>query len=267
MKGLNKMQEEIWKKLPIGDKYEISNYGRVKTYYRSENGRLIYLAKDKLGYINVRLYCLGKTKHYKVHRLVALMFVPNPFMYNEINHIDGNKENNYFENLEWCTHQQNMRHAWDVGLSHSYKGSQHHSAKSFYQFDLEGNLIKKWDCIEECAKYLWENDEYIKSKFSNHKSFAINISHCLHRKHQTCGGYIFGFTEKAPQIEYKERDFPIIAIDVKTGEKYEYKGIQKVSKTILPNGKKPIATIITKCCKGIRKSHAGYYWKYNKNKK
>ena len=257
------MDDEIWKVLPFaGEKYEVSNHGRVKTHYRCEEGRLMALHKDRLGYVKVRMRNNGKQKQYCVHRLVGLMFVPNPFMYNEINHIDGNKQNNYYENLEWCTHQQNMRHAFDTGLDYVPKGALHPSAKSFYQFDLDGNLIKHWHCVTECAQYLFEHDEKAKSEFSNFHSLRVNIGHALNGAHKTCCGYLFGFDPIAPKLEYNNRRTPLIATDKKTGEQYEFSGIQDTEGYTMPNGKVTIATIVCKCCKGKRKSHAGYYWRY-----
>lgn len=51
-----------------------------------------------------------------IHRLVAKKFVPNPLNLNEVNHKDGNKLNNHKDNLEWCTRQENLQHAQDIGL-------------------------------------------------------------------------------------------------------------------------------------------------------
>lgn len=52
----------------------------------------------------------------KVHREVALAFIPNPYNLPEVNHIDGDKHNNHVSNLEWVTHQQNVQHSFDTGL-------------------------------------------------------------------------------------------------------------------------------------------------------
>lgn len=63
-----------------------------------------------------RLAKNGYRHSIKVHRLVALAFIENPHGYIEVNHIDGNKLNNHYSNLEWCTRSQNIRHCHKLGL-------------------------------------------------------------------------------------------------------------------------------------------------------
>lgn len=58
----------------------------------------------------------GSRRTFKVHRMVAEKFISNPEGKPEVNHIDGNKENNNDYNLEWATHSENIKHAWDTGL-------------------------------------------------------------------------------------------------------------------------------------------------------
>jgi predicted DNA-binding protein YlxM (UPF0122 family) len=66
----------------------------------------------------------GKQKHEYVHRAVAFAFIPNPNNYSQINHIDGNPQNNDICNLEWCTASQNVQHAYKTGLINIYTNAQ-----------------------------------------------------------------------------------------------------------------------------------------------
>lgn len=101
--------EEIWKPIEgYEGKYEISNYGRVKSYAQYINGRIIKGCHDGKGYVYVKLYYIsGKHKMFKVHRLVATHFIPNPNNYPQVNHKDENKDNNHVDNLEWCDNDYN----------------------------------------------------------------------------------------------------------------------------------------------------------------
>ena len=67
-------------------------------------------------YLFVILQKNGHKKHFKVHRLVASHFVKNPNNNPIVNHIDGNKENNHYKNLEWVTYKENSLHAVNTGL-------------------------------------------------------------------------------------------------------------------------------------------------------
>ena len=100
--------------------YDISNKGRVRSY---KNGK--WGIKDKPNILKgmmgkhylTMVLCKDsiKTTH-SVHELVAKAFIENPKGLKEINHIDGNKLNNAVDNLEWCTHKENMQHAGRHGL-------------------------------------------------------------------------------------------------------------------------------------------------------
>ena len=71
----------------------------------------------KCGYVRVKLYS-GTSKFFRVsvHRLVADMYLPNTNNLPQVNHKDGNKMNNHFNNLEWCTSSDNMKHARSIGI-------------------------------------------------------------------------------------------------------------------------------------------------------
>lgn len=116
---------EIYKDIPnYKGIYQISNLGNVKSLkrnYVNSNG-ITYTIKEKLlkltisnGYYSVTLNNKGK-RRFTVHRLVAEMFIDNPENKAEVNHIDGNKLNNCYTNLEWATKSENTLHAYKIGL-------------------------------------------------------------------------------------------------------------------------------------------------------
>lgn len=118
--------KEKWKVVEGFSKYLISNTGRVKNIVKLRDLRFYNCnGYSKIELINDN----SKDKKVFVHRLVALNFIPNPSNKPQVNHIDGDKNNNNIENLEWCTASENMRHAFKEGLSVSLKGENSHNSK------------------------------------------------------------------------------------------------------------------------------------------
>ena len=116
--------DEIWKPVKeFEDRYLISSYGRVMSLQTNAGKaiqRLKTLSPSRNGlYLDVQLFIKDVNYHKAVHRLVAEAFLVNPAGKPFVNHKDGNKLNNHVENLEWCTCQENIQHAWDTGLNKS----------------------------------------------------------------------------------------------------------------------------------------------------
>lgn len=134
---------EIWKDIetkdiPIGN-YQISNLGRVKSLKRKVSHKAgskrtiperMMTQHITRRYVSVHLRAGGNST-YRVHRLVALAFIPNPENKPQVNHIDGNIQNNFVTNLEWVTASENIKHAIQTGLinHNSIRGTRGTKAK------------------------------------------------------------------------------------------------------------------------------------------
>ncbi|WKV24071.1 hypothetical protein PSYJYH_000036 [Bacillus phage PSYJ-YH] len=92
--------------------YKVSDYGEVINM-----NTMRILKKDRRrGYFSVRLSNGGISKVFSVHRLVASAFLGNPHELSQVNHKDGNRENNHVDNLEWSTQEDNLKHQYKNGL-------------------------------------------------------------------------------------------------------------------------------------------------------
>ncbi len=157
--------DEIWMDI-MGYEglYQISNLGKIKSLDRIINtkiglrkikGKLMTptrdgkKCKDGSYYLKIRLSdSNNNVKSHKIHRLVALHFCknPNPELYLEVNHIDENKHNNIYSNLEWCNRKINNHHSQITEkLNESKK-------KAILQYSLDGDFITEHSGIREAAR-------------------------------------------------------------------------------------------------------------------
>jgi hypothetical protein len=122
------IMEEIWKSIRgFEGMYEISSLGRIKALERKVGGscgslrtlkeKILCFRLDNHGYYQASLYKNRIPTYFLIHRLIGFYFIPNPLNLPCINHKDGNKINNAFDNLEWCTYQHNIVHARRTGLN------------------------------------------------------------------------------------------------------------------------------------------------------
>ncbi|WP_010497735.1 NUMOD4 domain-containing protein [Paenibacillus elgii] len=168
------MEKEIWKQVnevlipsnKFGHTYSVSNFGRVRN---DMTGRILKKQLKKHEYEIVDL----SGKQYKVHRLVAKLFVanPKPEEYDAVNHIDLDKTNNHYTNLEWCDHDYNIKHASLNGaLKDKTKGENNGRAR----------------LSEEDVLDIWIYDrsiEFIVSKFGVSENYADRLKRKYTWKH------------------------------------------------------------------------------------
>jgi len=112
-----KVYPQVWKPVAgFGSKYLISKNGAVVSIQPGKRNKFLSKRIDRGGYQTVRLNKDGITSTHFIHRLIAAAYIPNPDNKRFINHINGIKTDNRIENLEWCTHAENIRHAYGRGL-------------------------------------------------------------------------------------------------------------------------------------------------------
>ena len=118
----------------------------------------------------------GKEKKQRIHRLVAVAFLDNPFNYTDINHKDEIKTNNNVNNLEWCSYQYNNNYGT------RNKRLSKNSGRKIVQFDLNGKKIKIWRSIQKAANYYGVKRTTI-------------CGCCAGRQHTSCG-YIWRYLDE-----------------------------------------------------------------------
>ena len=167
---------EIWKDIPgYEGKYQISNTGKIKSFAKYSEGKILTPFITR-GYASIGLCDKSfKKKTFLVHRLVALLFVPNPNGYKEINHKDENKLNNSSDNLEWCTREYNMSYG-NARLSQGIS-----CGKPIAQFTINGLMIAKYYSAEFAA--------------SVNKIDGSSIIRCCKGKRKYAGGYAWQYTD------------------------------------------------------------------------
>jgi hypothetical protein len=140
----------MFKKINGYPNYEINEDGVIRSIPRNgtiRRTRIIVGGTDRSGYKIVGLRNKPDKKDtFKVHRLVAEHFIPNPENKKTVNHKDGNKQNNKVSNLEWATQIENHLHGYRMGLWKDV---------DFYEYlkkDLNGNLIAKYNSLREAER-------------------------------------------------------------------------------------------------------------------
>lgn len=183
------LQNEIWKDVPRYEGYyQVSNYGRIKSLPRIivysdgrkyfYDGVLLKQKHDHGGYCAVELTKNSNLETFKVHRLVATVFIPNPNNLPQINHKDENKDNNCVNNLEWC----------DAAYNNSYGTKIERCVK---------NLKTKRPVI--FTKIASGEQYYFSSIIEGVRTLELDlrtVQRCLKKEHKSTKGYTVEYAEK-----------------------------------------------------------------------
>ena len=145
--------------------YEVSNLGRVKSLnYRNTGkpGIITPMHRNCDKYLRIALSKKGKKEYRYLHRIVAEAFIPNPYNFPEVNHLDTDPRNCKVSNLEWCTRQHNVNY---------YKTRLNRSKKVEVYDAVTNELISSHASVASCAACLQTNDSYVSYLIRNNKTY------------------------------------------------------------------------------------------------
>jgi hypothetical protein len=133
---------EVYKKIDGYDNYHVSNFGNV---INSKTERILKPFNNGYGYLQIELYKNGKRKNYKLHRLIAIAYIPNPENKSFIDHIDNNSLNNYILNLRWSTPlENNFNSLKSKNTSSIYKGVYFNKSRNKFLARIQVNGKNKF---------------------------------------------------------------------------------------------------------------------------
>ena len=168
------------KPYPEDNNYLIYPDGRI---WSKKSNKFLSPAKVGRGYLQVNLTINGKKSNYYVHRLVAEAFIPNPNNYPQVNHIDENKENNNYYNLEWVTSKQNINYGTrNSRVGKKIKRGDNPNAKKVEMLDPKTHeVIKTFDSVASACDYLQK------------PKGSASIYHVCHNRRKTAYGYVWRY--------------------------------------------------------------------------
>lgn len=226
----------MWKQISVENQktnYEINEFGIVRNIKTQKELKPLLGSN---GYYKYCLYVNKQAKYCSAHKIVALYFVPNKNNQEIVNHIDGNKLNNFYKNLEWCSYQDNANHAWKEGLN-----SSKNMDKAVLQYDLQNNFIQKYKSCAEATR-------------------ITNIKHIHDAAKGTrlsAGGFIWKFENPKEPLKETGKKKKVAQYSLDNTFIAEYESISEAHRVTKINRKG-----INDCCNGKLKTSGKFIWKF-----
>jgi hypothetical protein len=173
-----------------------SKDGTIKSIKKSQNSKNNPMTNYEVVSFYVDNISTPKGKKVGVHQIMAEVFLPKIPGKEIVNHIDGNKQNNSITNLEWCTQQENIIHAWDTGLSNSS-----YCELEIYQYSLNGVYMDNYKSLAEATRITGIPSQ--------------NISKCANGLRPSAGSFIWSFNKllNVPGVEKSRKSYVYIVSD------------------------------------------------------
>lgn len=249
---MDNLRDEIWKDIEgYEGYYQVSNMGRVRSLDRLDRMGRKWISKikklqvDTKGYLYVSLCKNSVKRRFFAHRLVAKAFIPNPYKKPEVNHIDHNPQNNISSNLEWCTRQENVDAAMEFGKYDDI-------CKRVYQVDpYSSKIVNEFYSVTEAANYM-------------NCSRSSLLDACVGRSKGSCG-FVWVYDKEEIKGSVKRyfsphgRSIKVDQVCVKSNK--IVRTYNSFTDACSGDNNFDISSI-AKCCRGERKTHGGYKWRY-----
>lgn len=233
----------------------VSNLGRVKSikYLGHNSEKVMKAVRHHTGYQTVSI---GRNprKTFLIHVLVAQAFIPNPENKPYVNHMDGNKQNNKVDNLEWVTAKENQTHAINFGLrtprnTPKRYGKDNPLSKPVLQYDCNGNFVKRWDSQSDVARFYGCKP----GAFSN----CINNPHKLFRGFMWITDFDGHYNAKIEPSKSRKFPKPVNQISKDGNLVKRWNCLQEIKKDGEYNER-----LVGDCCRGTQKTYKGFVWRY-----
>ena len=229
----------MWKKYFYDNKeteYSISDSGEVK----KDTTNYILSQSTQQDYKFVTLLIEGKQKRMRVHRLVAETYIENPDNKPYVNHINGQRDDNNVENLEWVTPAENTRHAVATGLMNNGR------KRAVIQYNLDGIKMMTFESATEAARQTGGSQS--------------KICDCCRRKRITANDYQWRYADDIQDVKKVQKQFITGKKVAQCNEEGKilniYLSFKEAARAV--NG---TSSAISRVCSGTNIRHKGYKWK------